>query len=145
MLEKYFKQEGELFVGYHVEGGETFELSGSVPLNLNTLRDDFPLFIANNPNEWFPHHLENKDEYKVYKILFERIPFFVFSKQSEYMKNTPYPLSYNDGKLRVTDMTKNEIHLFILDRNDEGELTESYLIYPSKHVRSITQINLPVC
>ena len=42
-------------------------------------------------------------------------------------------------------MTKNEIHLFILDRNDEGELTESYLIYPSKHVRSITQINLPVC
>lgn len=94
MLEKYFKQEGELFVGYHVEGGETFELSGSVPLNINTPRDDFPLFIANNPNEWFPHHLENKDEYKVYKILFERIPFFVFSKQSAYMKNTPRHLSY---------------------------------------------------
>lgn len=39
---------------------------------------------------------------------------------------------------------KQEGELFV-GYHVEGELTESYLIYPSKHVRSITQINLPVC
>ena len=145
MLEKYFKQEGELFVGYHVEGGETFELAGSIPLSTDTLRDDFPLFIANNPSEWFPHHLENKDEYRVYKILFERIPFFVFNEQSLYMKNTPRHLRDRDGRLCADTMIQNGVRLFILDENDANDLTESCLIYPSKHVRSITQISLPEC
>lgn len=44
-------------VSYHVEGGETFELAGSVSLSMQTLTSERPLFLCNNPFEWFPDHL----------------------------------------------------------------------------------------
>ena len=68
--EKYetnFKQlENGLYVGYHAEGSETFELAGSVKLSMETLHDDRPLFLCHDRNIWSGDHLpEGRDRKSV--------------------------------------------------------------------------------
>lgn len=136
-----FDNTGKL-LGYHCEGGETFEYGGSVPLTMETLDDGRLLFMGNNVDEWVPHHL-NLGDYKLYKITFDKPPKTkVFRDFNEYHEL----FSWNDKTNRYDIQPKLQAlidtgyRLFVLDRNTQDELTESFLINPKQYVRSIEEI-----
>jgi hypothetical protein len=134
----------EVRVGYHVEGGETFELSKTGELSMGTLDNARPLYMCDNPVEWYPAHLKYHRDYRVYAISYN-VPTLSlnFKNWEEYNSLVEW-----DGKkyIRSKDLKKYisaGYHLFTLDKdNDKGELTEFILINPKEYVVSIKPMDV---
>ena len=84
----YFESdENGNYIGYHIEGGETFKNVGEVSLTKMNIDGTRPLFLCNNPKEWYPEHLpNNKDTYKVLKVVFKPIKEHVVTKVKDFNK-----------------------------------------------------------
>jgi len=132
------------YIGYHCEGGETFELSGGVKLTLDTLEDDRLLFISNTPNAGWQH-----DDARILKV--------VFKVNKEYPTDTDFrsksDCSYTNlsaftegDKTRhfvmedsiLDSLTKQGYNLFTLDDPTE-QLPEGFITNPKQHVISIEE------
>ena len=88
---QYFESDDNgNFIGYHVEGGEIFKNVGEVSLTKMNIDGTRPLFLCNNPKEWYPEHLpNNKDTYKVLKVVFKPIKEHVVTKVKDFNKREP--------------------------------------------------------
>lgn len=140
--EHYFKNiGGNRYIAYHVEGGETLILSGGRKLSMETLTDKRPLFLCNNPEQWWPSHIDEYEEYRLLEIEFEAPPGIEFYKNKTYHSL----FSFNDKDYELTMRTKSlmarGLRLFVLPLlNDCGELSEAFLLEPTKYVKSIKVI-----
>ena len=143
MLEDIFEKRGELFVGYHVEGDETGVLPVIPSLSLEGLDNNRPLFICKNPSEWFPSHLPNSGLFVVYEILFTEVSYHLYTDCNEYMESVPHLAIGYKGSRELLDMVDENKHLFILDKNNQGELTEACLMFPKQYIRSIQPVFFP--
>lgn len=130
-------------IGYHCEGGETFEDVNNIPLSMDTLNNDRILFLCNNTTEWYPNHLNNLDNFKMYSIIFKQpLKYKTYNSLKKYLDL----FDYNDELKNYfpTNETQKLInkgcHLFILGKNIENELTEAFLVYPKNYVLSIMEI-----
>lgn len=143
------------FVYYHVEDQEgASNYRDGEPLTIADLRDDVPLFLCENPKEWFPDYLpsERKSAFTVYEVRFSVPSYIVFNDDTkkDYFKNAYFDLFYNrevDGKYKtvLTDKFKklhegSSVDLFCL--KTERELSECFLVNSSKRVTSITPIKV---
>lgn len=132
-------------IAYHIEGGETFELANKIPLSMETLHDNRPLFLCNNPKEWFPYHLKDKSGYRVLEVTFtmpER--GLSFKHWDKYDELVVYSSENNDYVYSsvLEEHISNGFHIFVLDEdNDRKELGEIMLINPTKYVTSIREIS----
>ena len=82
-----YGDENGNYIGYHIEGGETFKNVGEVSLTKMNIDGTRPLFLCNNPKEWYPEHLpNNKDTYKVLKVVFKPIKEHVVTKVKDFNK-----------------------------------------------------------
>lgn len=144
----YFeKNEDGLLIGYHCEGGETFEETGSKPLSMLSLDNSRFLFIGKNQHEWTPFHLD-LSEYRLYQVVFKYTSkIAVFDVFSEYQKLFQYSSDKKEYR-RSKELQKlidAGVYLFILDKNDQDELTEAFIVNPKDHVTFIKEINFPIC
>lgn len=153
-LSNYFKDNGDgTYTAYHVEGGETLDIHKVIDkeynnLTLKTLSNKHPLFICNNPYEWFPSHSTDFSKYKILEIKFKKPPFyvegifknyqdlfyFIFEERSDQKEK--YRLSERGIKLH-----NSGIDLFIYDSSDGVELSEAFLLFPKNYVISIKNLN----
>ena len=131
-------------MGYHCEGGDTHEAVGRVPLSMSTLNDGRPLFLCPDYDSWFPHHLSDKSEYKVYRVVFKAVDFIRLSEFWVYHDL----FSYNT-KNKNYDFTKEMkyfircgFNLFVLEKNKQNELPEALLLNPTKHVVNISKFSV---
>lgn len=131
-----------LYVGYHVEGCETFELAGSVPLSMETLRDDRPLFLSHSDDFWFPNHLPEAD-FKLYEIQFSLPKEKTYNSYKEYQKVNPW--FHEESKTYIYSKALEKLidegyHMFSVGENEKKELPESFIINPTQYVKSIKKI-----
>jgi GNAT superfamily N-acetyltransferase len=147
--EHYFRNVGgNTYVGYHVEQSDIAFSSAKSGLSMETLSDDRLLFLCNNPDEWFPNHLTghiDQDEvFQVYEVTFTAPMGLEF-----YKNDTFHSLHYLDGingnkqklERRANRLANRGFHLFVLKQhNDHNELSEAFLCYPKKYVKSIKMI-----
>lgn len=135
----YFKRvDLNTYIGYHIEGGETFELAGSVPLSMDMLRNDRPLFLCNDPGVWM-----NTDDQCVYEITFKLPKALVFHSNSDYHSLFRYVAASNTWQYtkRMTQVLRSNFEGFILEtENDRGSESECFLIRPKDCVLSIRRI-----
>lgn len=147
-------KNGDL-IGYHVEGGETFELSMFPPLSLKTLVDDRPLFLGYDSQSWFPMHL-NVENYKVLEITFSKPKCLMIDNIEEYsdliIVRGFEPPEHN-GEITVTTLSdkgkklyKEGYRLFCLTNHvtstGQADLLEAFLMDSSKYVKSIKEGSL---
>lgn len=139
----FFEQtpDGKL-VGYHCEGGETFENGGSVALTMKTLDNNRPLFLGRNTDEWVPKHL-NLKKFRLYKIIFEQpskvMTFKSFEEYQSLLEWNPRDKRYMWSE-ELEKLFDQGYRLFVLDKNDADELTEAFLVCPKDYVKSIGKI-----
>lgn len=130
------------YVGYHVEGCETFELAGCIPLSMQTLHDDRQLYLSASKDDWFPTHLKEKD-FSLYEIHFEMPKHKEFDSYNEYWKINPTWSDKTRSYTRSKELNKlitQGYEMFSIGENEKGETPESFIINPTKHVKSITKI-----
>lgn len=126
-------------LGYHVEGGETFENGGSTHLSLATLHDARPLFICADKSRWWSDHLPEA-HLRLYEIEFEKPTQKVFTDETEY----DLLLQWNEEKKvyvyssKLLRLVSEGYSLFTLKTNTE--LPESFLINPTKYVKDIKRL-----
>lgn len=131
-----------LVVGFHCEGGETFEYSGTGKLTLDTLDNNRPLFLSHDQHQWVPYHLDLKD-YRQYKIIFEQpAKVMTYSSFNEYQNL--YGWNSKDNRYvwseELEKLFDQGYRLFVLGKNDKDELTEAFLICPKEYVKSIEEV-----
>ena len=131
-------------IAYHIEGGETFELTNNIPLSMKTLHDNRPLFLCSNPKEWFPYHLKDKSGYRVLEVTFIMPEHGLSFKHCDKYHELFWYSSENNEYIYssvLEEHISNGFHIFVLDEdNDQKELSEIMLINPSKYVTSIMDI-----
>lgn len=141
-LDYKFDEQG-LCIGYHVEGGETFELAGSISLSMETLHDDRPLFLSASKTYWFSDHL-TKVKLRVYEIHFEMPKHLAFDTYKEYQEVNPWwnedKRTYIFGK-KLTKYIKDGYGMFSVGNNEKNETPESFIIHPTEYVKSIKEID----
>jgi hypothetical protein len=140
---EYRQLPNGLFVGYHVEGSDTFDLAGGIPLTMETLRDDRPLFLSHSDEHWFPRHLPEAD-FTLYEIHFELPKEMTYDSYEEYQKVNPWWDEDNRKYIHTPTLKKliNEgYHMFSVGENEKKELPESFIINPSLYVKSIEKIS----
>lgn len=140
--ELYFEKTQEGFaIGYHVEGGETFNEAGvGETLSLGSLTDQKLLYLCANPHEWFPYHLkEQENEYRVYKVVFKPPTSLIVSEWQTYFDLNPDLISNRiKDKDRATQLSDLGVNLVIYPgQDDKKELSEAFLMYPRRWVVSI--------
>lgn len=146
--ELYFEKTQEGFaIGYHVEGGETFNEAGvGEALSLDSLTDQKLLYLCANPHEWFPYHLkvpyhlkEQENEYRVYKVVFKPPTSLIVSEWQTYFDLKPDLISNRiKDKDRATQLSDLGVNLVIYPgQDDKKELSEAFLMYPRRWVVSI--------
>lgn len=143
------------FVYYHVEDREgANKYRNGEPLTIADLRDDVPLFLCENPKEWFPDYLpsEKRSEFTVYEVRFSVPSYIVFNDDTkkDHFSNPYFDMFYVrevDGKrtIALTDKFKkihegSTVDLFCM--KTERELSECFLVNSSKRVTSITPIKV---
>lgn len=134
---KYYKLPNGLFVGYHWEGGETFEETGNQKLTLESVKGTPALFLCHDPLTWAPTHLDIAD-YRLYRIVFEMPELeAVFSSINAYHKVVPL-----SGLDQCPLGLSLSVHLISMYENDRNELQESLLRYPGRYVKEITPIEV---
>lgn len=142
--ESDFKQlPNGLYVGYHAEGGETFDLSGNVPLTMETLHDDRPLFLSYSKDHWFAEHLP-KGSVVLYEIHFVLPKQMNYSSYDEYQKVNPGWDENNKVYISTPKLTKlisEGYNMFSVGVNEIGETPESFIINPTKYVKDIIKIS----
>lgn len=134
-----------LYVGYHVEGGETFELAGSIPLSMETLHNGRPLYLSNSKEHWFSTHLKAED-FRVYEIHFEMPPHKTYDTYAEYQKVNPMWDETNRCyrySAELEHLIDQGYHMFSVGKNEKGEIPESFIINPTHYVKKIVSINYP--
>lgn len=130
-------------VGYHIEGGEPFEMSGRVPLSMETLCDNRPLFLCANPTEWNPLHLKHLDAFNFYRVVFEMPLCVVYRHQKDYLDTFEYDSrrSLMEGCYILSsgagEAVKLGVGMFRYDSDDMHELSEGYLVHPVRDVKEI--------
>lgn len=140
--ELYFEKTQEGFaIGYHVEGGDTFNEAGvGETLSLGSLTDQKLLYLCANPHEWFPYHLkEQENEYRVYKVVFKPPTSLIVSEWQTYFDLNPDLISNRiKDKDRATQLSDLGVNLVIYPgQDDKKELSEAFLMYPRRWVVSI--------
>lgn len=146
---RFEKDETGNYIGYHVEGCETFIGAGAVPLTMDTLDDNRLLFVSNNPNSWV-----SKSE-RVIKITFKvnkEYPLFTnFRDQSPDSYINLHEFSDQDlekgilsrhyvGKDSTLEKLVGEgYNLFMLDDPKE-DLPEAYITNPKRWVVSMEDL-----
>jgi hypothetical protein len=145
--------DGDL-VGYHVEGGETLELSPYLPLSIDNLVDNKPLFLGYESLSWFPHHLD-KTGYKILEITFSEPKVKEILSLDEYNDLLIVSEFYSLEHMRSICVTKltaageslvaEGFDLFCLTKNitcsGKIDLLEAFLINSSKYVKQIREIS----
>lgn len=132
------------YIGYHCEGGETFELAGGTRLTLNTLDNDRILFISNTPEAGWQH-----EDARVLKIVFKVNKEYPtdknFRSKSDYgyinlaafTENTKTRFFIMENSI-LDNLTKQGYNLFTLDDPIE-QLPEGFITHPKQHVISIEE------
>lgn len=142
-------------VGYHIEGGETLDLSGYLPLSINNLIDHKPLFLGYEPISWYPFHLESSD-YKILEITFSEPKAKEFLNLDDYFDLLISTEIYSVEHMKNIHVNKlsplgerlvNEgYNLFCLTQNftalGEDDLLEAFLINSSKYVKQIREVDI---
>lgn len=140
------KDEVGNYIGYHCEGGETFELSGGINLTLDTLDDNRILFISNTPYAGWQH-----DGARILKVVFKvnkeyptDIDFrnksdWGYTNLSSFTENDKTRHFVMEGSI-LEDLTKQGYNLFTLDDPIE-QLPEGFITNPKQHVVSINEYN----
>jgi hypothetical protein len=145
--------DGDL-IGYHIEGGETLELSTHLPLSLGNLVDNKPLFLGYEPMSWYPFHLDKAD-YKVLEITFSEPKVKEILSLNEFNDLLIYKEFYSLEHMKNICITKltsageslaaEGFDLFCLTKNftcsGETDLLEAFLINASKYVKQIREIS----
>jgi hypothetical protein len=142
-MSTYFNVDADgAYIGYHVEGGETLSRSTQPPLSMKTLKNDKPLFLCNNPDEWYPKHLSNSNCYRVYKVRFSPVKSAEFTRFDTYHK--VFDVIENNGVSNTTlsrlgkSWSRFNIELFtLLPSNDKDEISEAFLMNSRNKVLSI--------
>ena len=134
--------ENGLYVGYHVEGHDTFDLAGAIPLSMETLHDERPLFLSTNKEDWFPDHLPRADM-RVYEIQFALPKEKICLTYKEYQIYNPGWNETERKYIRPAELEKliaQGYHMVSVGQNERREIPESFIIYPTLYVKSISQI-----
>lgn len=136
------------YIGYHWEGGETFELAGANKLSLENLDNDRLLFVANTTDsDWGDKHS------RLLKVVFQAKPYPLFT---DFRDNSPNSFNglttFNDGDGVTTfarhrvrtdgslpDLIQDGYNLFMLDDPKE-ELPEAFITEPKRWVISIEEV-----
>lgn len=139
----YFEElDNDILVGYHIEGGETFDNTGLPALSMDTLTDSRALYLCDNPKEWFASHLVGKIYQRVLKVKFHKTNSQLY-QWDDYMNIAPMA---RDDESESRDLSGNElymltgVYLHYTLGFPRGELTEAFLIHPTKHVISIEEV-----
>lgn len=131
----------DLAIGYHVEGGETFDIAGGQELSMKTLSDQRPLFVCGDKTQWYPTHLPEAG-FRTYEVKYETPKEISYNSYDKY-----HDLFGFDGKGYVIKPSLQKLidegyHMFtLLPQNDRKELPESFIIQPTKYVKSIKRID----
>ena len=148
---QYFESdENGNYIGYHIEGGETFKNVGEVSLTKMNIDGTRPLFLCNNPKEWYPEHLpNNKDTYKVLKVVFKPIKEHVVPKAKDFNKlllTERFDLQQQEvtqhyASKEMEKLLDDKIDLVILSPdNDKKELSEAMLFNAKFHIVDISVV-----
>lgn len=133
-----------LCVGYHVEGCDTFELSGAIPLSMKTLHNDRQLYLSNNVSDWRSDHLP-EGTMQMYEIHFIPPKQMVYVHSPDYDSVNPRWSETKKIYIRSTKLKKliaQGYRLFSLaENNDKDELPESFIINPTHYVKKILKIS----
>lgn len=129
-----------LLIGYHIEGGETFENVDCIPLSMETISNNRPLFICKDPFQWNCDYLNTP-----LRIL--EIGFLPHIKEFNTHLNEVYHSLFKWREMTKDyiygDLVRNNsyINLFTLNEiNDCNELQESFIVNPADWVKSIKVI-----
>lgn len=133
---------------YHIESKEAKEQNNGVCLSLESLDNNRPLFLCNNPEEWWPSHLDT-DGYSIYEIAYNEPPNIYKTKNYDVYHKL---FKYTDDELnkcvfseQLIIMIKCDTHLFELEKNnDKKELSELFLIFPKQYITSIRKVDIQV-
>lgn len=142
------KNEDGNYIGYHIECISDCKENATSQLMVETLNNDKPLFLSNNPRHWYPFHLNQPDNYRVLKVVFKPCMAKSFDKEKSYARLF-HMIAYKDNpnlyKFKMKNAGKKLLEqgyqLFILDPKDE--LHEAFLCNPVDHVVSIEEIEMP--
>lgn len=133
-----------LYVGYHIEDGETFNMANKVPLSMESLHDCSPLFLCANPKEWAPFHFSDLDkDYTFYRILFKPSLTVVYHRNEDYMATAEYDSrrSCEEGRYVLSDKERSLVEagigIFLYDGRDGKEISEGFLVHPVRDVQEI--------
>ena len=142
--QSFFQRDGEgNYIAYHWEGGETYEIAGKVPLTLETLNNDRPLFLCPNKDEWDPKHIEDRDSYSLYEIKIKPIDLVHYKVFDAYHSLLKFDSELSQFKETnyLKELKSASFRLFVLGENDKDELKEAFLVTPLKYVLSINKLN----
>lgn len=146
---QFEKDELGNYIGYHWEGGETFEFAGAVNLSMDTLNNDRALFISNTPGAgWGDAHS------RLLKVVFSvNKPYPTFTYLRDKSVNAYHILlgfKDGDGKTTLTrhyiregshlaGLVRQGFNLFMLDDPKE-DLPEAFITEPKKWVIAIEEM-----
>lgn len=139
---KFEQDEQGLHIAYHAEGGDTFELAGSIPLSVETLDDNRPLFVSNNNEDWISSHLP-EGTIRLYKIRFTLPKQKIFKTYREYQEVNP---GWNEEdrvyvySKKLEKLLKEGYRMFSVGENERYEIPESFIINPTQYVKSIEKV-----
>lgn len=146
---QFEKDDQGNYIGYHWEGGETFEIAGSVNLTLDTLSNDRALFVSNTPGAGW-----GDVQSRLLKVVFRvNKPYPVFTDFRDESP-TAYPnlLMFEDGDgvntlarhyiqegSHLAGLVEQGFNLYMLDDPKE-DLPEAFITEPKRWVISIEEI-----
>lgn len=136
------------YIGYHWEGGETFEISGQIPLTIDTLDSSRVLFIAPTPDVGWGDGTDRllKVVFKVSKE-WEVCTDFRSTAPTSYTRMLAFQEHTSDSPSKhyvepgsyLAGLVNDGYNLFMLDDPAE-DLPEAFITEPKKWVISIEEV-----
>lgn len=146
---QFEKDDQGNYIGYHWEGGETFEIAGGVNLTLDTLSNERALFVSNTPGAGW-----GDVQSRLLKVVFrvnKPHPLFTdFRDESPTAYTSLLAFEDGDGKTtfarhyvkegsHLSGLTEQGFNLFMLDDPKE-DLPEAFITEPKRWVISIEEV-----